>query len=104
MEPAEKILLKALFVSEKANNPYYSFYHKQSTRLYLRGLYNLSDFLLLLNSSLEDMDDFLNDSSYVERIGPKLISLSPSGFLFCQQEFAAAADDDDKQQPVGFIK
>jgi hypothetical protein len=103
MEPAEIILLKALFASEKANNPYYSQHHKYSIRLNLRGLYDLSDFLALLNGSSEDMDDLLNNSSYVERIGPKLVSLSAIGMLYCQKEFAAAPDG-DKQQPVGFIK
>ena len=103
MEPAEGILLKALFVSEKANNPYFAQHLRYPNRLRLRGLYNLSDFMPLINRTLEDMEPILKNSPSIERIGPELISLTADGLLYCQKEFDKAADD-DKQQPVGFIK
>jgi hypothetical protein len=103
MEPAEEILLKALFVSEKANNPYYAQHLKYSNRPRLRGLYYLADFMPLVNQTLEEMEPILKNNPSIERIGPKLISLTVDGLLYCQKVFDKAADD-DKQQPVGFIK
>ena len=103
MEPAEGTLLKALFVSEKANNPYYTQHLKHSNRLNLRGLYNLSDFLPLVNKTFEELGLLIKDSPNIERMGPQLISLTADGLSYCQLEFSNAPDD-DKRQPMGFVK
>jgi hypothetical protein len=106
MVPAEIHLLKALFESEKANNPYYHYHVKNSYHPQLRGFYNLSDFLPKLDRELNDMKDLLDDSPYVIWIGSNHICLSPAGYTYCQQEFIAVAVNvnEDKPSPVGFIK
>jgi hypothetical protein len=106
MEPAEKKLLKALFESEKANNPYYRYHIKHTYHPQLKGFYNLSDFLPKLDMDLKDMKVLLINSPYIVWIGSNHIGLSPDGYTLCQQEFVNDSADvnEDKPSPVGFIK